>query len=1046
MFVHLHVHSSLSPGWGVLAPEALCAEAARLGFDTLAVTDRNGLYGVPRFLDAAREAGIAPIIGTEAVTLDSRAVLLASDEEGYANISRLLSDLHCEKGFDLCRALLQYRRGVIVLSDDARLLAALKGAYTERLFAELSPGHDMHRALALSRDLELPPVATARALVRSTRIEGENNEHFGRDKEFLRAADALTPPLSHLRTEALRWAKARRERGDGPDDFHLHRVLRAIHLNTKLSRLAPDRTASEADALYGATQMADFFPHCPQALENSARIAAMCRREWDFSTTIFPAFRELNNDDAFATLKSRARAGALWRYGAIDEKVEARLDKELSIIRDKGFAHYFLVVEEITGQSQRTCGRGSAAASLVAYCLGITHVDPIRHNLFFERFLNEGRSDPPDIDVDFPWDERDAILDFAFARYGARRAAMVANQVGFKGRSALREVAKVYGLPDCEIKEMTERVSGFWRPEQTAAAMSEHPLFQGESLSPDWLEIVATARRLNGQLRHLSLHCGGLIIVPDEIRRYVPVEISHKGLPVIQWEKDQAEDAGLVKIDILGNRSLAVIRDAMAAVNEQTGVEIDYASWRPLEDERTRSLMRRGLTIGCFYLESPSVRLLLRKIWSSTAPPETFDADLFEVLVQASSIIRPAANSFIQEYVARMQGKKWQHLHPLLEGVLGETLGIAIYQEQITQIAMELAGFSASEGDQLRKVITKKHKEKRLADFRAKFVAGGTERGVSATVLAAIWEQILSFAGYSFCKPHSASYALLSAKAAYMKANHPAQFMAAVISNQGGYYSPFAYISEGRRLGLAILPPDINESEYHYLGKEKTLRIGLMQIDGFTREGAKRLFGERQEGGRYASFADFLRRSGVQRADAERLVKAGCFDALEGLERRPALLWELLHFQQQDTALLFEQKTTLPKAPPYDADTVLRQEVEALGFLASRHPLSLYKAQWQRHRPIRAAELIKHSGKWVTMVGWWITTKMVEDKHGRPMEFVSFEDVTAIFDATFFPDVYARFCRKLSQRRPYLLKGVVEEEFGVATLRVKWVGFLEENG
>lgn len=1007
MFIHLHVHSSLSPGWGVLAPEALCAEAARLGFDTLAITDRNGLYGVPRFLDAAREAGIAPIIGTEAVTLDSRAVLLAADKEGYANISRLLSDLHCEKGFDLCGALARYRRGVVVLSDDARILSTLKAVSAERLFVELSPGHDMHRALALSRDLGLPPVATARALVRAPH-------------------PAAQSPLS--------------------DDFHLHRVLRAIHLNTKLSRLTPDQTGCASDALYGADQMADFFPHCPQALENSARIAAMCRREWDFSTTIFPAFRELDNDDAFAALKSRARSGALWRYCLIDEKVEARLDKELAIIREKGFAHYFLVVEEITRQSQRTCGRGSAAASLVAYCLGITHVDPIRHNLFFERFLNEGRSDPPDIDVDFPWDERDAILDFAFARYGARRAAMVANQVGFKGRSALREVAKVYGLPDCEIKEMTERVSGFWRPEQTAAAMSEHPLFQGESLSPDWLEIVATARRLNGQLRHLSLHCGGLVIVPDEIRRYVPVEISHKGLPVIQWEKDQAEDAGLVKIDILGNRSLAVIRDAMASVKEQTGVEIDYASWRPLEDERTRSLMRRGLTIGCFYLESPSVRLLLRKIWSSTAPPETFDADLFEVLVQASSIIRPAANSFIQEYVARMQGKKWQHLHPLLEGVLGETLGIAIYQEQITQIAMELAGFSASEGDQLRKVITKKHKEKRLADFRAKFIAGGRERGVSGPVLDAIWEQILSFAGYSFCKPHSASYALLSAKAAYMKANHPAQFMAAVISNQGGYYSPFAYISEGRRLGLAILPPDINESEYHYLGKEKTLRIGLMQIDGFTREGAKRLFRERRGGGRYASFADFLRRSGVQRADAERLVKAGCFDALEGLERRPALLWELLHFQQQDTALLFEQKTALPQAHPYDADTVLRQEVEALGFLASRHPLSLYKAQWQRHRPIRAAELIKHSGKWVTMVGWWITTKMVEDKHGRPMEFVSFEDVTAIFDATFFPDVYARFCRKLSQRRPYLLKGVVEEEFGVATLRVKWVGFLGENG
>ncbi|BCG45747.1 Error-prone repair homolog of DNA polymerase III alpha subunit [Citrifermentans bremense] len=1021
MFIHLHAHSSLSPNWGVHSPEALCSHAALLGFKTLAITDRNGLYGVPRFLDVAREAGIAPIIGTEAVTQNNRAVLLASNEEGYANISRLISDLHCQKNFDLVQAISEYRRGIIVLSDDRKLLSVLKQQSDEGLFVELSPGHAMHTALTLARDLRLPPVATSRALLRATRY-GRQAPPSDAFSSVTVGSDTLTPPL---------------------DDFHLHRVLRAIHLNTKLSRLKPEMTATESDVLYPPQKMAEFFPHCPEALQNTLRIASLCKTDWDFSSIIFPAFRELGTEAAFETLLERARQGAIWRYGCITDQVQARLDKELSIIRDKGFSHYFLVVEELTKQSERTCGRGSAAASLVAYCLGITHVDPIRHNLFFERFLNEGRSDPPDIDVDFPWDERDAILDFAFARYGARRAAMVANQVGFKGRSALREVAKVYGLPDYEIKEMTERISGFWRAEQSAAAVNGHPLFKGETLSSDWQEIISTARRLNGQLRHLSLHCGGLVIVPDEIRKYVPVEISHKGLPLIQWEKDQTEDAGLVKIDILGNRSLAVIRDAMAAVKEQKGIDIDYATWRPLEDERTQSLLRRGLTIGCFYLESPSVRLLLRKIWSTTAPPETFRHDLFEVLVQASSIIRPAANSFIQEYVARLQGKPWSHLHPLLESVLGETLGIAIYQEQITQIAMELAGFSASEGDQLRKVITKKHREKRLADFRAKFMAGGAERGVSEKVLLGIWDQILSFAGYSFCKPHSASYALLSGKAAYMKANHPAQFIAAVISNQGGYYSPFAYISEGRRLGLAILPPDINESEYHYTGKEKTLRVGLMQIDGLTRDGADRLLKERREQGPFASFKEFLHRARLQRADAERLVKAGCFDALEGEEKRPALLWELLHFQQQATALLFEQKTELPHPPPYDAQLVLRQEVEALGFLVSRHPLALYKEQWQRHRPIKASELIRHSGKWVTMVGWWITTKTVEDKHGRPMEFISFEDVTSIFDATFFPDVYARFCRKLSQRRPYLLKGIVEEEFGVATLRVKWVGFLD---
>jgi len=995
MFVHLHVHSSLSPNWGVHSPEALCARTAELGCTALALTDRNGLYGVPRFLEAAREAGIAPIIGAEAVTEQNRALLLARNAVGYANLSRLLSDLHCRKGFDLVHALAEYRHGLAVVSDDARLLSALKRVSEEALFVELSPGHSLHRALALSRELRLPPVATARTVFLERR------------------------------------------------DFHLHRVLRAIHLNTKLSRLSPEETACDADLLYAPAQMAEFFPHCPEALTNSLRVAELCRHDWDFSSTIFPAFRDFADDSAFAELERRSREGALRRYGRIDEQVEARLSKELSIIRDKGFAHYFLVVEEIAKQSQRTCGRGSAAASLVAYCLGITHVDPIRHNLFFERFLNEGRSDPPDIDIDFPWDERDAILDFAFARYGARRAAMVANHVGFKGRSALREVAKVYGLPDYEIKEMTERISGFWKAEQSAAAVAGHPLFKGETLSADWREILATAMRLSGQLRHLSLHCGGLVIVPDEIRRYVPVELSRKGLPLIQWEKDQTEDAGLVKIDILGNRSLAVVRDALAAAGENCGVAIDYASWRPLEDEQTAVLLRRGLTIGCFYLESPSIRLLLRKIWSSTAPPETFDLDVFEVLVQASSIIRPAANSFIQEYLARLQGKAWRHLHPLLESVLEETLGIAIYQEQITQIAMELAGFTASEGDQLRKVITKKHREKRLSDFRLKFFSGGGERGVGEPVLEAVWAQILSFAGYSFCKPHSASYALLSAKAAFLKAHFPAEFLAAVISNQGGYYSPFAYISEGRRLGLAILPPDINESDYRYTGRDKWLRVGLMQIDGLTRETADRLLRERQEKGSFASFRSFLKRVHAPRSDVERLVKAGCFDSLEGKEKRPSLLWELLHFQQQSSGLLFEDKTELPQAAPYDARTVLRQEVESLGFLVSTHPLTLYKEQWLRHRPIRGAELINHAGKWVTMVGWWITTKTVEDKHGRPMEFVSFEDVSAIFDATFFPDVYARFCRKLSQRRPYLLKGVVEEEFGVATLRVKWVGFLD---
>jgi error-prone DNA polymerase len=996
-FTHLHVHSSFSPMWGLYSPEALCAAAKRLGFTRLALTDRNGLYAVPRFVAAAGEAGIGAIVGAEAVTVESRAILLARDGEGYSNLCRLLSDLHCRDGFTLAASLQEYRRGLVVISDDARLLSSLRRISRAGLFVELSPGHSMHNALALSRELSLPPLATTRALL----LE--------------------------------------------PDDLHLHRVLRAIHRNSKLSRLSPTDTACDRDLLLSAEKVAEFFPHCPQALENAGVAAELCRTDWDFSRTVFPSFRNLRDDEAFAELERRAREGAVKRYGAIGPAVEERLAKELDIIRSKGFAHYFLVVEEIASRSERTCGRGSAAASLVAYSLGITDVDPIRHNLFFERFLNEGRTDPPDIDIDFPWDERDAILDFAFARYGARRAAMVANQVGFKGRGALREVAKVYGLPDGEIREVTERISSFWKADRTPGAVASHPLFRGEKLRPEWEEVVAVAGRLQGQLRHLSLHCGGLVVVPDEIRRYVPVEISRKGLPLIQWEKDQAEDAGLVKIDILGNRSLAVIRDALAAVKKNCGREIADAGWDPLSDERTAAILRKGGTIGCFYLESPSLRLLLRKIWGENPHPRTLSLDIFETLVQASSLIRPAANSLVLEYVARLRGKVWDPLHPLLAGVLDETFGIAVYQEQITQIAMALAGFSASEGDQLRKIISKKHREKSLSDFRRRFLDGGVVTGVAAEVLEAVWEQILSFAGYSFCKPHSASYAMVSVKSAWLKANYPAEFMAAVISNRGGYYSAFAYLSESRRMGLTILPPDVNESEHHFTGSGSSLRVGLMQICELTEESAKRLLRERRERGEFSSLADFLGRTGIGGADAARLVKSGCFDRTDGRENRPRLLWELLRFdgRRRESGLLFAEQVELPQPSPYNEESVLRQEIESLGMLVSRHPLTLHREAWRRHRPIRASEIGRHAGRSVTMAGWWITTKTVQDRHGRPMEFISFEDTTAIFDATFFPDVYARFCRRLSQSRPYLLKGVVEEEFGAATLRVRWVGFLD---
>ncbi len=998
-YVPLHIHSAFSPQWGVRTLDDICAEVARFGIDSLALTDRNGLYGIPHFLDCARQHGLKPIVGSEAVHKDQRAVLLVYDEKGYTNLCQLLSELHCHPDFNLTTALQRYRKGLIILSDHAELLSVLRRQTADQLYVELSPGHQMHRALTLARDLKLPPVATSRAV------------------------------MLHA------------------DDFVVHQTLRAIALNTTLSRLKGVETACDSDHLYAPARMADFFPHCPQAITNTLQIAADCKTDWNFSTTIFPSFRGKTEDQGYALLEKRARDGAIWRYEEPDERVEERLKKELDMIREKGFAHYFLVVEELAKQSPRTCGRGSAAASLVAFCLGITHVDPIRHNLFFERFLNEGRVDPPDIDIDFPWDERDAILDYAFARYGARRAAMVSNQIGFRGRSAIREVAKVFGFTDAEIKTLTERVSGFWKSDQTSEAVGRHPLFKDKPFSEDLQKVLNIAKRLNGQLRHLSLHCGGIVIVPDDIRRYVPIEIAAKGLPLIQWEKDQAENSGLVKIDILGNRSLAVIRDALAAIKINTGSEIDYANWQPLEDHNTCELLKSGDTMGCFYIESPATRLLLKRMWLNN--PLSDQRDLFEHLVMASSIIRPAANQFILEFIARMHGADWASLHPALDPVLDETYGIAIYQEQITQLAMALAGFSAYEGDQLRKIISKKHKAQKLEDYRQKFIQGAFQNNIPVVVIDAIWEQILSFGGYSFCKPHSASYALVSCKSAYLKARYPAEFMAAVISNQGGFYSPLAYISEARRMSLAILPPDINFSEHHYTGSERSLRIGLMQILGLNTIASKALRYERSANGPFRSFQEFLQRVRIDASDVRLLIKAGCFDSLETLPRRPRLLWELLArepvMHDGQRSLFSPQTSDLPSPPAYDARTVLNQELDTLGMLVSSHPLVLHRREIARLKPVCACDMLTWCGRYVTMIGWWVTGKTVQDKNGKLMEFVSFEDTSGIYEATFFPQAYERFCRHLTRLRPYLLKGKIEEEFGVATLTVEWAGFLDER-
>jgi error-prone DNA polymerase len=1005
-FVHLNVHSHYSKGWGMGTIEDLCRSAREQGMDRLALTDINGLYGLIFFLRAARETGIQPIVGSELITDTHRAVLLVRDREGYANLCRIISDRHCHQGFDPIKALRDRREGLIVLSDDPPLLKALKRDAKEDLFVELSPGYNMAGCYAFSRTSGIPPVATNRA--------------------YLVTAD----------------------------QFPLHRVLRAVALNSKLSRLGPGDTCREHNFLNSPRSMIDQFPHAPLAIKNTLAVAEQCHLDWDFERIIFPRFEQMTDTEAYEALYQATIEGCRRRYGELTRAVRERIAYEMKIIKEKNFAHYFLVVADMTRRAPRSCGRGSAAASIVSYALGITHVDPIKHHLFFERFLNPGRVDPPDIDVDFAWDERDHVIDYIFAAYGNRRAAMVANHNTYGARSAIREVAKVFGLTEAEISRVTSKIGYGWHLKKVWRELANHPKMRGVELGKPWDEILHAAVQLEDHLNHLSVHCGGLVIVPDEIRRYCPVEISANGLQVLQWEKDTVEKAGLVKIDILGNRSLAVIRDALDLVEKNYGRRIDYASWNPIDDPTTVEIFYRGDTFGVFYFESPATRQVLKKVSSGLALDEYLRLDHFHLNVVVTSIIRPASNQSIRTWVSRLHGQPWESPHPFLHSVLEETLGIMVFQEQLNQAAMHLAGFDPAEADTLRKVVSKKDREKRLRDFHARFVRGARERGVRMEVIEEVWGMIMGFDGYSFCKPHSASYTLVAYKSAFLRAHYPAEFMASVISNGGGYYSTFGYLSEARRMGLAILGPDINESEIKYIGRNKEIRVGLMQLKSLSQEGREFIVHERSRHGLFSSFDDFLTRAGrsLHLQDVRILIKAGCFDGIAGGLTRPSLMWRALQFyngghREENPPALFPTTPALPaKTRPYPKRLMLRHEVDTLGFPLSCHPLERYGNILNNVDYVRACDLPAHVGERVRVIGWPVTGKTIRAKDGNPMKFVSFEDTTGLYEAVFFPKVYNTFCHMLNGMRPYILKGKVEEDFGSIAVTVNWIEFLDSYG
>ncbi len=843
MFTHLHSHSHFSLGSGVSSPEVLVVAAAQRGFTTLACTDTNGVYGAVEFQKASLAGGIRPILGAHLVAGGEEAVVLAMNERGWGALCRAVTAIHWDNGgmeewrnggngkpgpsipfrhstippfrhsaiptFFLSAHLAPDRDGLLILSQDVGLLERLTRLSGPRdVFAELRPGKHRHAVGAAARRLGIPAVVTGGVMFAN------------------------------------------------PEEWPVHRVRVAIHHNGRMaewqnggiegsgavhSTIPQFRHSaiSHRDSwLRPESDLARHFPDCPDALARAAELAERCEYRLPIGErTVAPRFAD--TDDALARLRALAYEGAERRYGTIAPVTRDRLEHELQIIAQKGFADYFLVVHDIVRHGPTHCGRGSVANSIVSYALGITHVDPLGAGLLFERFLNPERKDPPDIDLDFPWDERDHVLAWVFRKYPHPRAAMVSNHNCFRLRGALREVAKVHGRPPGEIREITRRFPWFMDEGELENVLATHPNFQGLELPAVWKDLARMAQPLVGVPRHLSLHPGGVVIVPQALTDYVPVEPAAKQLdgspdltvPVIQFEKDGAEDIGLVKIDLLGNRSLAVIRDAIAAVRVNTGRQIDYTSDDPDDDEGARALFRTGQTMGVFYTESPASRLLCAKS----------RADTFELLVLNTSIIRPASNRFIRVYLERLHGAPYQPLEPSLRDTLAETFGVMVYQEDVVNVCATFAGMPLATGDGLRKALSKKRPVKQLAAYAEEFFAGAHALGRDMETAARVWEMVMSFAGYSFCKGHSCSYIRVAQHSCYLRAHYPAEFMAGVLANGGGFYAPFAYVAEAMRMGLTVRPPDVNASGFRTSGKGPEVRVGLQFIKGLSADAVDRI-------------------------------------------------------------------------------------------------------------------------------------------------------------------------------------------------------------
>lgn len=800
-------------------------------------------------------------------------------------------------------------------------------------------------------------------------------------------------------------------------EYNLHRILRAIENNTLLSKLSEEEVCKTSEYFLSPDTILESFRRYPEIVVNTKLLLSQCSFEFESQIKRNRRYYTETKTDDLKLLTRLAYAGLEKRYGRNNSQATQRIKKELAVIDELNFSGYFLITWDIIRYSNSMgfmhVGRGSGANSIVAYCLGITDICPIELDLYFERFLNLNRKSPPDFDIDWSWQERDIILDYIFNRYGKEYVAFCGTNVEFKYRSIIREVGKAFGLPKEELDELTKN------PERVFA----DKIIQ---------QVQRYGRLLEKFPNQRSMHSCGIIISEEPLTNFTTLEMPPKGFPIVQWDMHVAEDIGFDKFDILSQRGLGTIRDTVRLLEEKRGIKVDIKDTRISKDEeRCNEFLSQGRTIGCFYIESPAMRGLLRRL----------KCDNYKILVAASSIIRPgvAQSGMMREYIFRHNNPdKFEYFHPVFEKQLGETYGIMVYQEDVIKIALHYGGVSAADGDILRRAMSGKGRSlSALQKVKNDFFASCREQGHPEELSKEIYRQIESFAGYSFCKAHSASYAVESYQSLYLKVYYPLEFMVSAINNMGGFYRTEVYVHEARMSGGVILNPCVNKSEYETTIFGEEIYLGLMLLEKVESKIAQLIPKERKANGEYRSMEDFIKRVPIGIETLQTLIFIGAF-RFSGVPKNELLLKARILLgdfkPEKRFQTLFEEPIKEYKFPELKRNVFedAFDEIEILSFPVSCKPFDLLQTKYRG--TVMAKDLTVHHKKEVKMLAYLISRKHVPTKRGT-MFFGTWIDVEGnYFDTAHFPDCLEKY--PFQGGGCYLLLGIVEVDFHFPTITI----------